>query len=118
LLNESSFDTRVSGLGRRYDHYTNEDSLAQRDLNDAKLVELCTQLVEVIDGQIDLDKALIKFPLKYKQPLNNLVNRELHLFKVLLNTIKQTVSDFILCIHATYNDPLLVEAQWQQIHQN
>lgn len=91
LIAASSLDPSAVTLGRRYDQQTDQEDLPKRDLNDAKLGELAVKLLNRLDAQFDMSVIKEKFPLKYKEPLNNLVNRDLSLYKRLLDRIKTSV---------------------------
>ena len=59
-----------------------------------------------------------KFPIQYKAPLNNVINRELTSYKVLLASIRESVADLLANIDGLYPRPLEIEALWSGIQQN
>ena len=59
-----------------------------------------------------------KFPIRYKAPLNNVINRELASFRRLLGVIKESVADLLANIAGQYPRPLEIEALWGRIQQN
>jgi len=68
-----------------------------------------------IEAQFDDQAIQRKFPIKYKAPLNNCINRELKQYQVLLNTIKESVRDLLDNIDGNYPRPLEIEALWSRI---
>jgi hypothetical protein len=50
--------------------------------------------------------VLEKFPVKYKQPLNNVVHKELLSFKILLDRICKSVTDLIEDMAGKYPRPI------------
>lgn len=75
-------------------------------------------LLNRIDAQFDKDVIQKKFPIQYKAPLNNIVNRELTSYKILLDTIRESVADLLANIDGEYPRPLEIEALWSQIQLN
>jgi hypothetical protein len=68
-----------------------------------------------LEAQFDIEIIQEKFPIKYKAPLNNCINRELSCYKILLNTIKESVRDLLDNIDGNYPRPLEIEALWSRI---
>jgi hypothetical protein len=48
------------------------------------VAEIAQELLKKIDEQFDLEVIETRFPVKYKAPLNNIINRELHHYERLL----------------------------------
>jgi hypothetical protein len=115
LLNASSLDKTVTHGGKRYDHAIDQEILPKRDLNDKKVAELAQLLLNQLDAQFDPDLIQKKFPIRYKAPLNNVINRELTSFRVLLNAIRESVADLLANIDGQYPRPLEIEALWAKI---
>jgi hypothetical protein len=51
----------------------------------------------------------------YLQPLNNVVNRELTAYKILLTVIRESVADLLANIDGKYPRPFEIEALWSSI---
>lgn len=75
-------------------------------------------LLNRIDAQFDVGMIQKKFPIQYKAPLNNIVNRELTSYKRLLDVIRESVADLLANIDGLYPRPLEIEALWSQIQLN
>jgi hypothetical protein len=118
LLGGSSLDGTATQGGKRYDHFTDQDSLPKRDLHDVKVAEVAHVLLDAIDAQFRTEVIEEKFPIKYKAPLNNSINRELSSFKRLLGVIKESVVDLLANIGGVYPRPFEIEALWSRIQQN
>jgi hypothetical protein len=95
LLNASSLDRTVTHGGKRYDHATDQENLPKRDLNDKKVAQLAEMLLQQLDAQFDPEVVQKKFPVRYKAPLNNVINRELTSFRILLTAIRASVADLL-----------------------
>jgi dynein heavy chain, axonemal len=108
----------VTLSGERYDHQTDQETLPQRDLHDKKVAEVARKLLGSIDGQFDLRIIQARYPVKYKAPLNNIVNRELTAYKRLLEAIRASVEDLLANIDGKHPRPLEVEALWQSVSRN
>jgi len=48
------------------------------------VTELGNQLVKAINDKFPYRDVLKKFPIKYKDPINNIVNKEIGCYRVLL----------------------------------
>jgi len=72
-------------------------------------------LLKSIDSQFRTEVIEEKFPIRYKAPLNNAINRELSSFKRLLTVIKESVLDLLANIGGVYPRPLEIEALWSRI---
>lgn len=59
-----------------------------------------------------------KFPVMYKAPLNNVVNRELLSYKVLVKSIVDSVADLLANIDGKYPRPYEVEDLWSKVQIN
>lgn len=59
-----------------------------------------------------------RFPVKYMEPLNNLVNRELSLYKSLLDRIKASVEDLLANLNGEYPRPFEIEELWHAVKEN
>lgn len=115
LLGSSSLDGTATLGGRRYDHFTDQETLPARDLHDAEVAEVARVLLKSLDAQFDSDIINEKFPIKYKAPLNNTINRELNAFRILLQAIRSSVEDLLANIDGTYPRPFEIEALWNKI---
>merc|ERR1712096_293116 len=79
---------------------------------------IAQDMLKQIDSQFDEDVIQKKFPIQYKAPMNNVINRELTCFKVLLKAIRGSVADLLANIDGIYPRPLEIEALWSGIQQN
>jgi hypothetical protein len=52
-------------------------------------------LLQQLDAQFDPEVVQKKFPVRYKAPLNNVINRELTSFRILLAAIRASVADLL-----------------------
>jgi hypothetical protein len=118
LLSASSLDRSAIQRGERYDHQTDQATLPQRDLHDQKVVELAERLSVELDAQLDLRLLDERFPVRYKTPLNNVVNRELNSYRRLLAAIREAVEGLVATVNATHRRPHEVEALWTVIQAN
>lgn len=118
LLGGSSLDGSATLGGKRYDHFTDQEILPKRDLHDAKVAEVARVLLIAIDAQFRTAVIEEKFPIRYKAPLNNAINRELTSFKRLLTVIRASVEDLLATIGGVYPRPFEIEALWSRIQQN
>lgn len=118
LLGSSSLDGTASAGGRRYDHFTDQEILPERDLHDAEVAKVAQVLLQSLDAQFDSDVIDEKFPIKYKAPLNNTINRELNSFRMLLQAIRSSVEDLLANIDGKYPRPFEIESLWSKIQQN
>lgn len=118
LLNSSSLDKTVTHGGKRYDHNIDQEILPMRDLHDQEVANIAGKLLLEIDAQFDMDVIQEKFPIMYLQPLNNVVNRELTAYKILLTVIRESVADLLANIDGKYPRPFEIEALWSSIQMN
>lgn len=77
--------------------------------------EVAQVLLKSIDAQFDWQVIQEKFPIKYKAPLNNTINRELTSFQGLLVAIRGSVEDLLATIDGKYPRPFEIEALWSSI---
>ena len=99
LMLESSLNPVVRKYGERYDHMIDQDSLPLRDLNDQKLAEVASKLIAQIDAQLDLRLIAERFPIVYGDPLNNVIHKELSLYKGLLTEIRRAIEALVRWLH-------------------
>ena len=118
LLEGSSLHMNVLSSTKRYDHLTDQDELPRRDLNDRKVAEMATMLIKQLEAEFDQDVVEKKFPIRYRLPLNNVINRELSCLRALLRAIGESVADLQANIAGKYPRPYEVEALWTLIQQN
>jgi len=90
--------------------------LPERDRHDSKVAEIARELLNKIDDQFDLGVIQERFPLKYKSPLNNIINRELRSYEKLLQVMRLSVEDLLSNLAGKYPRPLEIEALWAHIH--
>lgn len=76
---------------------------------------MARNLLTNLEKQLDIDIVEKKFPIKYKAPLNNIINRELSAYRLLLKNIKETVADLLANIDGKYPRPFEIEALWSLI---
>mmetsp|Transcript_42571 Transcript_42571/g.65287 ORF Transcript_42571/g.65287 Transcript_42571/m.65287 type:complete len:276 (-) Transcript_42571:764-1591(-) len=114
LLSTSSLDSEASE-GRRYDHNIDQEVLPQRDLHDKKVVEIAMKLLDELNKQFDDEGVIKKFPIRYKAPINNVINRELTAYSILLKVIRESVADLLANIDGKYPRPFEIEALWSKI---
>lgn len=62
-----------------------------------------------------MDLIQKKFPIRYKAPLHNIINRELTAYKILLKAIRESVADLLANIDGKYPRPLEIEDLWSKI---
>lgn len=74
--------------------------------------------MHAIKTKFPYSNILEKFPIKYKQPLNNIVNKEISSYKVLLDAISDSVEDLVNNIDGKYPRPQEVEDLWANIQAN
>lgn len=79
---------------------------------------MARKLLDSIDAQFDLKIIRIRFPVKYKAPLNNIINRELTAYKRLLDVIRDSVEDLLANIDGRHPRPLEIEALWRSVTRN
>ena len=87
-------------------------------MHDQKVAEVASGLLQRIDAQFDEDVIEKKFPIQYKAPLNNVINRELVSFKRLLTAIRESVADLLANIDGQHPRAYEIEALWSRIQQN
>jgi hypothetical protein len=64
-------------LSKRYDGNTNQPHLAERDQSDSKISSISQKLLEFLNNLFPDGLVKKKFPVMYKNPINNIINREL-----------------------------------------
>ena len=89
--------------------------MPSRDKNDVAVSELGRSLVKVISTRFPYSDILAKFPIKYKEPLNNIVNKEIGCYRALLSAISDSVEDLVANIDGKYPRPQEVEDLWHNI---
>jgi hypothetical protein len=72
-------------------------------------------LLKQLDLRFDASAIEKKFPIKYRAPMNNVINRELSAYAVLLRAIRESVADLLANIDGKYPRPLEIEALWNKI---
>lgn len=85
---------------------------------DTEVSALAQKLIVQLDADFDADVVEKKFPIKYLEPLNNIVNRELDSFRSLMKAIRDSVADLIANIDGTFPRPFEIEALWGKIQCN
>lgn len=118
VLAASSLDPSATGVGRRYDQQISQEDLPQRDMHDRRVAEVGRQLLSRLDEWFDMKVIREKFPLRYLQPMNNLVNRELSLFERLLGKIKGSVLGLLTNLDGAHPRPLEIEELWHAVRAN
>lgn len=118
LLGSSTLDSGVAAPALRYDHNIDQEVLPKRDLHDQQVSEVAGKLLEQLDSQFDRDTIQRKFPIRWKAPLNNAINRELTAYGRLLQAIRETVSALQRTVDGAHPRPEVDEALWTRIQEN
>ena len=115
LLQNSSLDKESSNKGLRYDQYTNQQFLKEKDRTDKQVAELAERLMKKFDSLFEEEVVNKKFPIKYKVPMNNVINRELMAYRRLIDTIRDSVLELLKSFNDESVRPLEIEHLWNQI---
>lgn len=115
LIGSSSLDNNISGPGIRYDHNVDQEILPKRDLHDKQVSEVAAKLIVQLDAQFDKDAIQKKFPIRWKAPLNNVINRELTMYRRLLSEIRDSVHSLKRIVDGAHPRPELGEELWDRI---
>jgi len=90
----------------------------KRDMSDMKVLEVATTILELIDKKYPFDAMIEKFPILYDSPLNIVINRELHLYRILVTAIRDSVENIINYIFGRQPKSFEVEQLWYYIKDN
>lgn len=76
------------------------------------------KLLAQLDSQFDRDVIQRKFPIRWKAPLNNVINRELTAYRRLLQAIRDSVAALRQTVDGARPRPGLTEPLWTRIQEN
>ena len=118
LLHTSSLNRQRTDIGIRYDQYSDQKFLEQLDKNDQALAEAAQQMLDQFMKQLDEETINRKFPIRYKSPLSNVINKELTMYRRLLAEITKSIQGLLDTLEGTNKEPVEIETLWAKIRLN